>query len=215
MTTYSEPHGFALTRARVGWILLVAGIMGGMFSPSAVAQMRTAPSNNYYAAFGPFYDGDYKMALSLFTEEWRMGIKTVQSRWIDSICSLTMIGECYYQMGQLDQALDNYTSALKLFLTFPEWMLSVQFTELRPQSAADFRGISWGMSTRHTTPAKINPSMLIGQGDVFATQNSLQLGIPVQTAVLYRVGVPEIAGARRMPSAGGRSFSARCRNMIR
>ena len=49
-------------------------------------------------------DGDYRAALAGFLNETRAGIKTPGSRWIDSICYLTMAGESYYQLGQLPAA---------------------------------------------------------------------------------------------------------------
>jgi tetratricopeptide (TPR) repeat protein len=191
--SHSKPTGVGLTGQWVAVIPLLVGMMGAMYSSPAVAQVREAPSPNYYMAFGPFQEGNYRMALALFTDEWRMGVKTTQSRWIDSICSLAMMGECHFQMGQFDEALDNYTSAIKLFLTFSDWMLRVQFPELRPLSVASYRGIPWGVSTRHTVPASIPRAMLISQGDVWSLQNTLTVGGPVQMAMMVRVGAPEIA----------------------
>ena len=85
-------------------------------------------------AFSDFYDGDYISALKRFENEGRACIKTAQSRWIDSICYETMVGECYYEMGHLEQALDHYTAAIKLYLAFSDWMSRVQFTAIRPSS---------------------------------------------------------------------------------
>ena len=38
-----------------------------------------------------------------------------------------MTGECFYQMGMLDKALDHYTAALEIYLLFPDWMTRVRF----------------------------------------------------------------------------------------
>ena len=65
-----------------------------------------------------------------------MGIRTAQSRWIDSICYETMIGECHYEMGQLDQALECYTNAVQLAAAFPDWMLRVTFPAIQPAGAS-------------------------------------------------------------------------------
>ena len=100
-----------------------------MAARPALAQIaeRTTPPAAYYAAFGYFYDGDYPDALKAFQAEGRSSIKNAQSRWIDSICYETMCGECYFQMGILDKALQHYTAALQLYKTFPDWMMKVQF----------------------------------------------------------------------------------------
>ena len=52
-----------------------------------------------------FYEGDYVTAKNAFQQECRLAIKTPQSLWIDSICYQTMVGECYYRTGDLDEAL--------------------------------------------------------------------------------------------------------------
>ena len=44
------------------------------------------------------------------------------SRWIDSICYYTMIGESLYHQGKYAEALDNYNAALRLQLAYPNWM---------------------------------------------------------------------------------------------
>ena len=116
--------------------------------PRAVETGRF-PSNGYYGAFGDFYDGDYDAALKQFIAQGRMGIRSAQSRWIDSICYETMIGECYYEMGHLSEALEHYTFAVQLAVAFPDWMLRVQFPAIRPAGASTRRGaIPWGTSTR-------------------------------------------------------------------
>lgn len=94
---------------------------------------REIPTMAYYAAFNELYDGEYDDALRHFQGEWRGAIKKPQTRWLDSICYHTMIGECFYQMGHLDKALEQYTAAIQLFLQYNDWMIRVQFPQtIRP-----------------------------------------------------------------------------------
>ena len=182
----------------IKYLLLLA--VGGTLvaSPSMVRgdiEQRTVPTALYHAAFAPYYEGQYKDALDMFTEEWRRGIKTPTSRWIDSICYCTMMGECYYQMGQLEQALDRYTEAINLFLAFPDWMLRVRFPpELRPQSAVGFRQIPWGPSARRAPIAHIPTPMLIGQGQFNANTVVRQGGV-LQSPLLFPIEAQEIVRA--------------------
>ena len=157
----------------------------------AQAQMRSIPTDTYFAAIGTLYDqGDYALALKQFQEEWRGAVKTVQSRWIDSICYHTMMGECYYQMGELDQALDQYTSAIRLYLAFPDWMIRVVFPAgIRP--AANMPMIPWGPSTRRAFKGSYPPKFNISQGRLDNSQQYTQGGV-VQTAMLVPIGVQEI-----------------------
>ena len=92
-----------------GWLCLIA-ILAGVFSvaaPTARCQLGfSVPSQVYYSAFSSYWDGDYREALNLFQGEARGGIKAGTNRWIDSICYFTMVGECYYQMGQHQAGAD-------------------------------------------------------------------------------------------------------------
>lgn len=177
-------------RRSVAGILLIGGLWC-VVGPVAAQEQRVVPGATYYAAFGSYYDGQYKDALEAFNDEWRRAIKTAQSRWIDSICYHTMMAECYYQMGQLEKALEQDTHALNLFLTFPDWMLHIQWPgALRPQSSANFRQIPWGASTRGAQVAHINNSMLMSQGQIFP--RAFQQGGVVQQANLFPVGAHEI-----------------------
>ena len=156
------------------------------------AQVNNVPTLTYHAAFGDFYEGEYKDALRRFTDEWRGAIKTPQSRWIDSICYLTMMGECYYHMGDLDRALTHYTDALELYLAFPDWMMWVGFPPaIRPAQGRAFRPPPWGGSTRRSTPGHFPSTVLMQQGRI--NNNAvIQHGGVLQQAILFPIEAQEI-----------------------
>ncbi|MFH1269289.1 MAG: tetratricopeptide repeat protein, partial [Planctomycetota bacterium] len=189
---------FALRRLRP-WVAVAAPVVVGsiLFLPwarRADAQIadRSVPSVAYYASFYDFYDGEFRDALDEFRDEWRGGIKTPQSRWIDSICYHTMIGECYYHMGALGDALEHYSAALDLYLAFPDWMMSVQFEPaIRPAQAGELRPAPWGPSTRRPQPGHFKSTTLIAQGRLNNDQ-VLQQGGVVQMAQLFPIGAQEI-----------------------
>jgi CHAT domain-containing protein len=171
-------------------------VLGHMFSPCSMAAVgtdrRSVPGPMYQAAFSSFYDGEYDDALKVYQDQWRGAIKTIQSRWIDSICYYTMIGECYYHMGQLDLALEQYTEALRLFLVFPDWMLRVQFPPtIQPDSNSNFRPIPWGVSKRNAPIGHFPSTMLIGQGQIDISREVREGGV-VQAPVLFGINVQEI-----------------------
>ena len=179
---------------RSGWLIPAVFVLAAVFAGPMRADIdqRAVPTANYEIAFAPFYEGLYRDALEMFTHEWRHAIKTPQSRWIDSICYHTMIGECHYHMGRLDQALEHYTQAINLYLTFPDWMLRVQFPPvLRPQVSASYRQVPWGPSARRTQIAHIPTPLLIGQGQIDGTDVVRRGGI-LQQAVLFPVKAHEI-----------------------
>ena len=106
--------------------LAAAGLQGaGMGS-------RAIPTQAYFNHFGTLFDGNYNDAIAAFRNDLGSGIKSSQSRWIDSICYYTMIGEAFYRKGKLGNALDNYNAALNLYLAFPNWMQQVQIPSRHP-----------------------------------------------------------------------------------
>jgi len=164
---------------------------GGTFVEPCLAQLeRHTPTLRYHAAFGTFYEGEYADALDVFRDEARGAIKTPQSRWIDSICYETMVGECYYQMGHLREALDHYTAALGLFSGFSDWMIRVNFPPaIRPSSLQV--QIPWGVSTRQSRQGQYPTEMLVGQGQI-DNNEPFQRGGVVQQAILYPIQPQEI-----------------------
>ncbi len=112
-------------------VLIWSGFWGASSPIWAQTAERGAPSPTYFMIFREFYAGDYKNALDAFQTEARGCIKAGQTRWIDSICYETMIGECFYQMGMPDKALEHYGLALEIAAVFPDWMIRVQFPQIR------------------------------------------------------------------------------------
>ena len=110
------------------WLLAVAASLAGS---KALAQVgnRTVPRNGYFAALGSYYAGEYDDALDGFELASSQGVRAGQRRWIDTICYHTMKGECYYQMGRLSQALEQYNAALQLFVVNKDWMVAVEYPQ--------------------------------------------------------------------------------------
>jgi len=175
-------------------VVLATVFVLGRSPDAAFAQSseRSTPTASYYAAFVPFYDGEYLDALRAFQSEGRSSIKNAQSRWIDSICYETMCGECYYQMGIFDKALQHYTAALQLYKTFSDWMVKVQFPpSIRAAGAGARKVVPWGQSTRQSVLGHYPSSMLIAQGQIDMNDVVKKGGI-VQQANLYPVTPQEI-----------------------
>ncbi|MGA2799004.1 MAG: CHAT domain-containing protein, partial [Thermoguttaceae bacterium] len=193
MHSRKEPSGGGLMKFKrqiVGLVLVFSGLFGASSPIWAQVAERTAPSATYFMIFREFYAGDYKNALDAFQSEARSCIKAGQSRWIDSICYETMIGECFYQMGVLDKALEHYSLALEITAVFPDWMIRVQFPQIR--GAGTRRPYPWGAGTRRSTLGYYPSSMLISQGQINSASIALQQGGVVQQPVLYSISPQEI-----------------------
>ena len=150
------------------------------------------PSTPYFTAFGDFFNGDYKQAGDIFNREAKSGIRTAESRWIDSICYYTMAGECYYQMGDFDRALEQYDAALRLANSYSTWMLSVQFPpKIRSAGPAGRIAVPWGRSTRRADIGVYPETMSMGQGRI-DNSGVAKTGGVVQAPLLFPVHVTEI-----------------------
>lgn len=161
---------------------------------SASAQERHTPSDLYFAHFSLFYDGDYNDALKGFEQDSHNAIKTGMMRWIDSICYDTMMGECFYQMGMMDQALAAYTDALRIYVMYPDWMMRMRFEpNIMPEALGFVKPLPWGVSKRQPKYGHFKRDVLSFQGK---TQNeneqAYRQGGVIQQAMLYPVSPQEI-----------------------
>jgi CHAT domain-containing protein len=133
--------------------LLVALLFSGLSIPALAQTGQEIPNTQYWLAKSAYYDGDFATARKAFQDAARGGIKSADGRWVDSICYHVMLGECMYEMGNLTQALDQYASALQLYLVYQNWMLQVEFP-----AALDVETrlpkIIWGTPTRTTRIGK-------------------------------------------------------------
>lgn len=176
-------------RTNRGWMLVLLALT----SP-ALAQQRdlTVPSAEYFMAFGPYYEGEYRTALRGFQSAARSGIRSTEGRWIDSVCYFTMMGECFYQMGDLARALEQYNAAVKMALAHKGWMLRIEFPDMIEPSSSGIRStITWGPSTRNTQLARIPDRMSSFQGQMI-TEDTIRAGGPIASPQLYPLNVKEV-----------------------
>jgi len=161
-----------------------------LLAPPALAQ-HEAPSFLYYRIFGLMHEGEFVDARKEFQSEARGAIKNGLSLWIDSICYQAMLGESYFHMGQNTKALEHYTSALKLYLAYPDWMIRVQFSAVTPAGQGAFRPILWGQSKRRFRLGQFPSRDLIAQGQI-NNNNVIRQGGVVRSPILYSINAHEI-----------------------
>lgn len=126
-----------------------------------------APHDGYYKVFGRMYDGEFAVAMEAFTEGASLGIRTVDGRWIDSVCYNVMAGECAYHMGNLSLALDQYNFALRVFLDQRNWMKRVQFpATVAALPPSDRTIVPWSPGNRRSLPGAFVDSMQVLMGNL-------------------------------------------------
>jgi len=170
-------------------LLVVLGHAG------ATAQQReTIPSQAYFGGIEYLYEGRYREAERILRRELRSSIKTVSSRWIDSICYHAMLGEVYYHQGRLSEALEQFDQACEMYLQNSQWMLRVNFNTVEPRPLTSIHQLPWGKRTRPYALSQLPPSMLIGLGRIDNSQAASQGGV-IQQSQYWKLDVIEVLRA--------------------
>ncbi len=181
-----------------------SGNSSSMNSGNTVAIPRTYPPSSYFQHVALLYDGDYAGALKGFQTDYSFGLEAAGTHWVDSICYLTMAGECQYRLGHLGDALDDYNAALKLYLAFPNWMLGIRFPAEFPRRTSA-RGTPWGQSRRNTQVGRFPLALPLAADTVLIDpvpqpgggSSTISAGSPLEADVPEIVRCTALALARR------------------
>ncbi len=157
-------------------------------TPTGVA--RSVPTNFYFTGLPGYYNGNYRGGLALFTSESQNGLRNAASQWIDVIPAYTMAGECYYQLGQPQKALEQYDAALKIYIAYSDWMMRIQFQDPTP-ALNPVRATPWGQSKRRAVAGAFVREYTMGQGQIDQSRVVQQGGV-VQAALAFPVNVVEV-----------------------
>lgn len=159
---------------------------------SAIAQLgSTVPPTSHHIAVELLYAGEYRRAERAFRSDLRGGVKTLQSRWVDSICFQTMLGETYYQQGNNAASLDHFDQACQLYLAYYKWLLKVNFPPLRTDTNSVRPVAPWGRTNRQAIYTTFSRSMLVSMGRL--DQSDIQeRGGTLQPAQFWKVDVVEV-----------------------
>ena len=136
-----------------------------------IQQSRRMPRPDYYAAFREYYEGDYKDAQRQFRSAYNSAFRVGNNRFVDSVCILTMLGECHYQVGDYATAMEFYNQAVELYMTWSgrRWQKDIQVprTIAASTSAVQKARVTWGTPKRQGRVANIPDtiSVLRGQND--------------------------------------------------
>ena len=182
-------------------LALLAGLQSGTSIPGTTLQAqgrsRMVPPNAYFAGFGPLYEGNYVTAAEVFNAGGNSAIRSTEGLWIDSICYSTMLGECYFQMGNNALAMESYNKALRIFVQHSNWMLRITPESLGPINAStkDRRTtVTWGKSTRNTVVGSYPESFPMLQGNTQSqNQQVARRGGVLSAQQIYPVRGGEIA----------------------
>ena len=186
-----NPTGFQ----RLSVCLVVCALLASSV-PQARGQGVKYPSTGYQLSFQPYYEGDYATAARRFRGSSRSAMRTVKGKWVDSICHFTMMGECLYQMGETQKALDAFNEAVKISIFYSNWMLRIRYPKnIQPLVLKRSRRVTWGGSLRSAVYAKIPNEMLSRVSNRPNLLAAGKGGVLVGPPELYKLGVRDVAMA--------------------
>lgn len=176
-------------------VMTACTICHGIAEAQTQRRRSSLPNANYYQLFPRFYSGDFARASRDFQQGYRTAYQFGDQRFLDSVCYLTMIGECNYHVGNYADALANYEQALKLYLTYNNtaWQSRIQPPATLPVDAGAFvrSRVNWGTPTRTASIPKIPSTFMVMFGRVDAPL-VFQTGGAWDPARLRAVDVTEI-----------------------
>ncbi|MEO1990651.1 MAG: tetratricopeptide repeat protein, partial [Pirellulales bacterium] len=116
-------------------------------------QDSTVPRQSYDLAETTLTQGNYQGALQLALKNYQGAMRFGGQRWIDSIAAASLVGECHYELGNLQEAFVAYEDAMRLAVMSGDWLMSVQFPNQRLQGNRKAPVATWGRTTRKAMPA--------------------------------------------------------------
>ena len=170
-------------------LALVAATLS-LLAPTAAAQIgRVIPGQSYFATLEEIYRGEYRQATRGMQAELRGAVKTVQTRWIDSICYHAMLGEVLYHQGLYGAAHEQLNLALELFTANADWLSAVSFQQ-PPRVDANLgrRLPAWAQPSQPVAYAALPRSFLVAIGRIDNSGVAQQGGM-VQQAQYWKSGV--------------------------
>jgi tetratricopeptide (TPR) repeat protein len=178
-------------------VTIVATMLAlALLSPSqARAELgEDIPKTGYYLAVTELYTGDYRHAERDLRSFDRGAIKTVNARWIDSICYHAMVGESLYHEGRNSEALEEFDAAAQMLLAYPDWMIRVVFDDPRVDASMARKQPPWGQSQRRFVLGSFSKGMRIGVGQL-DNSTAYQKGGVVMQPQYWRINAAEIVRA--------------------
>jgi len=182
-------------------LMLVALAMVSLASTALIsvasAQTRSSrmPKRDYYVAFGEYYQGDYKNAQRQFRSAYNSAFRVGNNRFVDSVCILTMLGECHYQVGDYATAMDFYNQSAELYLKWAgrRWQGDIQLprTIAASTNAVQKARVTWGTPKRKGRVANIPDTLSVTRGQTDAPRVLVGDSI-LDTTEIRAVDVTEI-----------------------
>ncbi|MFN3191697.1 MAG: CHAT domain-containing protein [Aureliella sp.] len=170
---------------------LVCGFLstGDVVLAQAVSDL---PRAEYYVARELHGAGRIAEAAEGFNAALSRARRVGQNRWIDSVPPMVMLGECFYERGNVAAALEQYDAALMLILQNQNWVNELQYDlEQLPLLDGYPKDIDWFQRSRPSQPVAI-PEAVQFLVDPTQAQPTPQGGVTVPVTLLTRLDATEV-----------------------
>ncbi|QEG24202.1 hypothetical protein [Mariniblastus fucicola] len=154
-------------RSAVTFLLIFASwlVCASHLRAQTLRSSGSLPKVSYYQAFSLYKNGDFARAGRDFQRGYTTAYQFGDQRFLDSVCYLTMMGECHYHVGNYADAMVNYDRALKLYLSFNNsgWQSRIQSPTTLPVDTGAFMRskVNWGTPTRNASIAKMPSKFMV------------------------------------------------------
>ena len=175
--------------ARFYDVVVLCAVLFIQACPSAWGQpvFSEAPSRLYLETTLPtFYHGNFDNTLNLLNNrDLRTAVRLNYGNqqiflWLDSLCYWTLYGECQFQMARYDEALNAFTTALRIYMEQSDWLKSITVSDA--PGMAPRQPLPWGASLRPGHVGDFSPCrFLMTHEHLAAVPVGDQLGMMVQT----------------------------------
>ncbi len=161
--------------------------------PSAVAQLVSElPRAEYYVARELYRVGRNVEAIEGFKAALNRARRVGEQRWVDSIPPIVLLGECFYQQGNIALAMEHYDNALLLMLANPGWMdqLDLQIDQL-PELEGLAKSINWFSKSRPTKSVAVPAAVQLAV-DPTQAQVTPQGGVVAPVSLITQLDATEV-----------------------
>ena len=163
---------------------------------SAQAQRSSVPNSTYYAGFAEYYQADYRDAEKIFSRASNGALQAGGQRFLDSVCYMTMLGECHFQVGNYSQAVELYEQALALYLDYvaADWQSRVRVPPAITEDTGAIQkaNITWGNPQRKFIIPSMPDTMSYQFGEAGGVERAIVQGGVAREAELRPIDVTEI-----------------------
>jgi hypothetical protein len=153
------------------------------------------PHRDYYVGFADLHEGEFRSALRRFNSAFRSAFRVGDARYLDSVCILTMMGECHYRVGDHQTALQMYNDALTLYLGLEgqRWQANIRLPAViqTDTNAVQRARVTWGKSQRNAQIANVPDTISVVRKQL-ANGIALENGGVFDPSELRQVNVVEV-----------------------